>query len=434
MRTLILLSMCSFLLAAPVQGQDTLRLEDAVSLGLENNYAIRLVQQDLKIAENNVSRGNAGFLPRIDANIGQDWSEQNISARFITDDVLESKGAGSNNFVAGVQLNWTLFDGMRMFTTYEKLQELEQMGETQARINIQNTLAAILTTYYDMVRQSLRIRVWQESLQLSQARASLSEEKFALGSASKRETLLAQVDVNADRSELLRQENQLLILGIQLNRLLGRDPAIEFAVETAIDLQPRLPYRLLEEQLFAQNPALLLTQQAEQVAALEWKEVQAERFPVVGTNLGYNYNRSVSEAGFLLSNQVLGLNAGLSVNLTLFDGLNLERRLQNASINRETTALQTENMQHQLLSDFLVVYQEYENALNLLELERENLSVSRQNLEIARQTYEIGELSSIEFREAQRNHVQSETRLIEALYLVKVNEIELQRLSGNIRE
>jgi outer membrane protein TolC len=419
---------CSLLLG---QTADTLRLSELLSIGLEHNFAIRLVQQEEKIAANNLSRGNAGFLPRVDLNVIHDLSEQNISAQFLTGDKLENPGAGSTSFTAGAQLNWTLFDGLRMFTTYEKLQELQSLGELDSRVMIEQTMADILVAAYDVIQQSRRIAVWEASVALSEARAELADEKFQIGSGSKRETLLAQVDGNADRSELLTQLSLLDAAQSRLNRLLGRSPEQKMVLREGIELREQLVYADLREQALAQNPALLQTRQTQEILRLEQKEIQAERYPVLAANLGYAFNRSTSEAGFLLASQVSGVNYGYTIGFNLFNGMDVSRRLQQAEIQRETANLQLADLQHQLENQLFQAYQAYQNALQRLRLEQENLRVSRQNLEITRQTYELGELSSLEFRESQRNQVASENRLIEVLYQVKLYEVELLRLSGN---
>jgi outer membrane protein TolC len=318
-----------------------------------------------------------------------------------------------------------------MFTTYDKLQQLRSLGEINAEVVVRDALAQISATYYELVQQEQLLQVLRENLELSEARVRLSRERFEIGSAARRELLLAQVDVNADSSALLQQEGLLARTRTQLNQFLGRDPATEFTVVQEIDLRPRFSFESLKTQMLAQNPAVIQARQRREVAVLELKEVQATRLPAVGLNLGYNFTRSNSEAGFLLSNQVSGVNYGFSAGINLFDGFNLGRRIQNARVEIETSVIEAQALQLALETSLLDTWLNYDNSLRLLVLERANVEVSRQNLDIARQTYELGELSSIEFREAQTNHLAAENRLITALYRVKLNEIELMRLSGN---
>lgn len=420
------------ILAAPTlwAQNDTLLLSEALEIGLENNFSIRLAQQETQIATNNITLGNAGFLPTVDASLSRSNSVQGVNQEFITGNTNKLNGAKSNAWNAGTALNWTLFDGLAMFTTYEKLQELREVGEQNSQVIITDALAQISATYYELVQQDQLLAVYRENVKLSVERVELSKEQYTIGSASKREWLLAQVDVNADSSVLIQQEGLVARTKTLLNQFLGRDPATRFEVSQQIDLLPKMEYELIKYQMLAQNPAMLQAQQLQRVSLLELKEIQAERLPELGVNLGYTYNKSSSEAGFLLSNRVTGINYGVSAGINLFNGFNLRRRVQNAKVQMATTSIENEALQHDLETRLLDAFLNYENTLRLLKLERANLAVSQQNLDIARQTYELGELSSIEFREAQTNHVASENRLITALYRVKLNEIELMRLSG----
>lgn len=430
MKKLILFGLLVASIGAFGQG-DTLSLEEALRIGLENNFSIRLANQDIALANNNVTLGNAGFLPVVDASLARSNSVQGVNQEFITGDVAERNGAKSNSWNAGAQLSWTVFDGLAMFTTYDKLKELQALGETEAAIVVRDAMAQISATYYELVQQHQVLEVLQENLLLSSARVSLSRERFEIGSASRREWLLAQVDVNADSSALLQQEGLQARTHIRLNQLLGRDPATDFLVAQEIDLRPRFSFEPLKTQMLAQNPAVLQARQRREIALLELREMQAERLPAVDLNLGYNFTRANSEAGFLLSNQIAGVNYGFSAGINLFNGFNLGRRIQNVRVQIETTAIEAEALQQSLETALLDAWLNYDNNYRLLSLERANVAVSRQNLDIARQTYELGELSSIEFREAQTNHIAAENRLITALYRIKINEIELMRLSGS---
>lgn len=416
------------------QSGDTLTLASALRIGMENNFAIRLVKKDAEIANNNVSLENAGFLPVVNLNAGQTFNVQNVEQQFITGNENNVNGAKSDAFNAGVDLGWRLFDGMQMFVRYDRLKGLKEMGETQTQITLENQIAQITALYYQLAQQQQRIRVLEENLTLTRERVSLAKEKFDLGAASEREYLLAQVDENTDRSLLIEQEVLVEQTRIQLNRLMGREPSTLFEVSREIPLIDPLALDDLYAALANQNPNIALARQELQQAHLDYKEVKARRLPFLDFNLGYNFNRSTSEAGFLLSNQVLGLNYGFTLGVNLLDGFSIKRQMQNARVNMEIQELEIEDLQHQLQTDLVQIYQAYQTNLRLLDLEQENLAVSRRNLDISRQTYEFGNLSAIEYREAQRNHVETGIRLITARIQVKLTEIELLRLSGRIGE
>ncbi len=433
MKTLSICCLLLFFFPISLSAQAPLQLEEAIAIGLENNYSIKLAKQGEVLAANDVTRGNAGFLPLVNASFTQTNSIQNINQVFITGNENKQNGATASSWTLGAQVNWTVFDGLKMFITYEKLEELRMVGEIQARLAIENTVASIANAYYEVVQQYQRIVVLEENLALSAARSQLADEQFQLGAVAKRDWLLAQVDENADRSALQSQQALLAQSKTLLNRLMGRAPETEYEVNVDIDLLDLLSLESLQTDALAQNPSLALARQQMLVATSTIDELKASRWPTVSLNAGYNYTRAQSAAGFLLSNQVNGFNAGISANMNLFNGLNLQRQIQNAEIERETQRLTIEDLQQQVVTDLHFIYLSYTSNLELLKLEGKSLEVSRQTLAITRQTYEEGELSAIEFRDAQKNHVEAENRLINARYRVKLDEIELQRLSGTLK-
>jgi outer membrane protein len=111
-----------------VLAQDTLKLSDAIQIGLENNLNIKISEGQKEIANNN----NTGkcwlfthFRPQCRPAI---YGIENTSQQFISGDTQNRDGAKSNNFSAGALINWTVFDGTTMFYTKERLEELEKQG------------------------------------------------------------------------------------------------------------------------------------------------------------------------------------------------------------------------------------------------------------------------------------------------------------------
>ena len=50
-----------------VFAQDTLSFSECINIGLEGNYDLQIVRNNEAMAENNLTLGNAGFLPTLDA-------------------------------------------------------------------------------------------------------------------------------------------------------------------------------------------------------------------------------------------------------------------------------------------------------------------------------------------------------------------------------
>ena len=431
----LLLTAVALLLPAPSYSQEQLSLQDAIRIGLEKNYDIRIAERQDDVAENNVTLGNAGFLPSVDARATRLFSENNSRQEFQARPPVVRSGASSNNISSSVNLNWTIFDGMGMFIELDRLKALEKSGKLITRQTVETTVADISDAYYEVVRQSNRIKSLEDAIAISQQRIDLAQAQYEVGVSAKVEILRAQVDYNADRSELLRQEEALQNAKINLNQLLGREPNTSFIATDSIQVDQTLNYSQVDNGLIASNPLLQRLQLNRDIANLDVKAVRASRFPVVGITSAYNFSRNQAEplnefqAQF---NRNHGYNYGLTVSLPIFNGFNINRLSQNARINLETSNLELQREQNRLQSEVARAFSQYANRLKLLELEESNVKLAQENADIALERYRLGLLTAIELREAQRNQLIAENRLIDIKYEAKTAETELKRLSSTL--
>ncbi len=418
-----------------LKAQEILSLKDAVAIGLENNFDIKIAEKDQQINSNNNSLGNAGFLPTVDLSVDKTFQTQDVELQIQgsegTFDVNRD-GAKSDRFNAGANFNWTIFDGLAMFIARDRLVELESQGLLKKKVTVENTIAAIYNTYYQIVFEQDRLAVLKETLEISEARRAFAKSRYEVGKGSKLNYLTAQVDYNTDQSNVLRQEELLNNARIDLNLLLGRDSKAIFLASESIDVNPELQLELLLQKVSDLNPSLLSAISDQNVAFLEYKELAAERYPKLNLGLSYNQGTSNNDAGQLRSSSINGISYGFSASWNIFDGFNKTREIQNAKIQREISQLEKESLELSLRGAVNAAYINYTNNLKLIGLEETNVTIALENGQIALDRYELGAGTSLELREAQRNAVDSQNRLLDARLNAKLAEIELLRLSGSI--
>ncbi|MFD3000704.1 TolC family protein [Pontibacter toksunensis] len=431
----LLLAMAALLLPERTFSQEKLTLEEAIRIGLEKNYDIRIADRQEDIASNNVTLGNAGFLPAVDARATRVFSENNSKQEFVARPDQIRKGASSNNLNSSVNLNWVIFDGLGMFINYDRLKALEKSGDLFTKQVVENTLAAIAVNYFEVVQQAQKIEALQDAIAISEARVEIAEAQYEVGVSPKVEILRAQVDYNADRSELLLQQEALQNAKIDLNQLLGRDPNINFVVTDSIVVDPTLTFGESSNSLLASNPLLQRLELNRRIAMLDVRSIRASRFPTVGVTSAYNFSRSQSEPlnDFMSRfSRNYGFNYGLTVSLPIFNGFNINRLSQNARINQEVVELEFQQEQIRLESELARAYSLYLNRLEILKLEEFNVKLAQENSKIALERFRLGLLTAIELREAQRNELVASNRLIDIQYQAKTAEIEIKRLTRSL--
>ena len=417
-------------LMLPLKAQEELTFDESISIGFKNNYNVIISRNNQEVATNNVSLGNAGFLPVVDASASKSKSINNTRQEFINGSTSNRDKARSSSFNRGVSLNWTVFDGLNMFVSYNQLQELENMGELTTQMALENLYSNITVAYYNIVQQKQQLAAIKDAVELSKERLRLAREKYRLGSQSKMEVLQATVDLNADSSSLLKQQEALKNSQIELNRILARNIMTDYQVADSIQLHVPLDYDTLAQAMNEQNTELQMASRNKALSEMDLKLIQGRRLPKIGVNMGYNYSKSQSQAGFMLSSQVNGLTYGVTASVNIFDGFNRNREEQNAKIAIDNRQLEYQRLQDQLSADLSRSYITYSNDLRLVVMERENLEVAKQNVDIALERYRLGALSGLELREVQRNLLDAESRLISARYQAKLAETALLQTSG----
>lgn len=415
-----------------MSAQSVLTLEEAIAITLENNFDIRIAKNDLQIDQENVSIGNAGMLPRVNGTITNNNTVLNIDQTFANGNEVEIDGAKNLNLNFGVGLEWTIFDGFRMFARHNQLKELQKLGETELKFNVLTRVSEVYDTYYILVNQQHLIRSLDSIITVSEFRLKTAQTRFTIGKASKLEVLNAEVDYNADVSAKIRLNEQYAISKIALNQLLVRPSETDFTVADVILIDESLKLADLLALAQEQNPELQIQYINKKIQEYELKQVKAARLPSLSLSTGYNLIRSETPFGFVTQSTGRNFNYGFTASMNIFDGFNQNRNERTSKIQLENTQLLIDRQKQAVTAQISSIYQSYLSNLALLEMEQKNEKIARQNLEITLDKFKIGTISPVEFRTAQVNYANAIIRLTNAELLAKQTEISLKEIAGNL--
>ena len=440
----ILPGLLIFLLSVNSEAQEIYDLSRCVVTGLEQNFSVKIVRNQEEITGNNLTRGNAGFLPSINTTNRFGGNVTTTIQNMNDGSQNKSKGVYNTTGTAGLTLNMTLFDGFNVQTTWQKLQELKQMGELNSQMSMENLVAQIVAEYYYYIQQLDFQNNMEYAVSLSRERARIDEDRYLLGASSKLELLQSIVYLNADSSRLARQNEAILESEIRLKKLMALKNLEENIqlIDTAIVFNPNLNYQNLLENTMELNTGLQIAKKNQLISELDYKIIASRSYPYLNFSTGYQYSYrgygtgTISDYGALaLNNQQNGaLNYGVTLGMNIFDGFNRRREKTNALIEVENRMYRFQEIEQNIKADLLTVFYAYENNLRLVKMEEENLNVARENLEIALERYRLGALSGIELREVQKSLLDAEERLISIKYQTKLAEISLLQIAGKIMD
>ncbi len=428
LQTLLLLVLYSQIAHA----QNVLTLEDAVKIALENNYEIKIANNKLKIDKTNVASGNAGMLPKVTASVTDNNAFQNLSQTRADGTVLTRDNANNSSLNYGVGLDWTVFDGFKMFAKLDQLKEFQKLGESQLKMAILTKISALNSTYFDLVQQQQQLAALDTTIVISNQRLALAQNRFTIGKASKLEVLNAQVDLNTDTVALLKQKELYANTKVVLNQILARDTKSEFNVIAAITVDFQLKLPELTALAEKQNPQVASQIFNKRISELQLKQLKANRYPTLKVTTGYTFVDTRSDLGFTTQSSARGLNYGFGASLNLFDGFAQNRNEKIAKIEIENAAIAIERQNLALSSQLATAFQTYTTNIELITLEDKNQAIAKQNLTITLDKFRIGTITTLEFRTAQLNYINSKVRFSDAQFQAKLSEIVLKELAGNL--
>lgn len=425
-----------FLFALPyyISAQGIVDLKRCIEIGLERNYEIRITRNDEQISNNNLTIGNAGYLPSVNLNSGYSGTINNTEQRLTSGETTKSNGIHNQTLNAGVNLDWTVFDGFNIQANYDRLKELKQIGELNTRLAIENFVLNLSNEYYNYIQQKIRLNNLKYAVKLSRERLRIVEARYSIGAGSRLELQQAKVDFNADSSKLIKQNEVIFTSRVQINQLMAMDNVEEplHITDSIINFNPLLNKDDIWQNLQASNVFLQLYKRDKNISILDLKSIQSQYFPYLKVNAGYGFTQNMYEVGSFDRQKNMGFNYGFTVGFNIFDGFNRDRKRKNAKIEIQNKELQYQQVELSLRTDLSKMWMAYENNMELTNLEKENLQTAEDNYEIALERYKLGDLSGIELREAQNNLLEAEDRLVQAQYNTKLCEVSLVQISGNI--
>lgn len=409
-----------------------LSLDNAISIGLHRNYQVFIDSNNIRSSAINNSPGNAGFLPRVNLDGSITYTGSNIKQEYSNGTEVNHDNTTGNTKSAAATLSWTLFDGGHMFATAKLLRLEEDQSVTISKDNLQNLVADIIDTYYDVVRQKQLLRQIDSSLKYYDIQLTVTKNLQQNGKATRQQVLQSEINRNAEQALYYSQQNALLDAKTNLNHLLQRSPDTNFELEDTIPVNPNLLVDTTEQFLKQNNPLLIEANRNVDLQTAVMQQNKSYYYPQLSFNGGYGFNTASSSASFFLLNQNLGWNAGLTLSYTLFDGFKTRNLVDISKINVANAKLQfnqTLSSTQALLSN---AYHRYKASLQQMLVLQQNLQLARENFQIALEMYKLYAMTQIDLQLAHQSFENAAANYVGAQYSVKTAETNLYLLSGSL--
>jgi len=425
----IIATLLSFAIPVSISyAQPLLTPDDAVNIALKNNYDILVAHNDAEIAKVNNTPGNAGMLPSAAITGSENYSVNNVDQKPSGGLETKANGAHANTFAAAALLNWTLFDGGKMFITKRKLSELESLGGLQLKDQVLQTVYNVIVAYYDVVRQKQQLASYNVVIAYNQEHVNIQQISFDAGLSPKTNILQAKIDLNVNRESAIRQQTVIIEAKRTLNLLLSREANTAFEVTDSIPLAFTPDRTGFLEKVFSNNTNVLEVRKQLSVARLSLEEVRTLGLPRMTLNGGYSGVESDNSASTVLMSRTYGPTIGGTVSIPLYQSGNVIRQIKTARLQLKSTEIELENVKLETSIQLQNLLDDFDNQRQLLAIEKDNTALAKENLDISLQRLKQGQSTTLELKQAEQSYEDALTRLIEIEYGLKVAETKLKQL------
>ena len=429
-RSLYILFFCC--LFSSLNAQNNLSLKDAITKMLANNFDISISKNDWSISSMNNTKANAGMLPRVNINLSDNLSNNNLFQKFTNGTEIKKDFVFGNNLNAGILLNLTIFDGYKMTATKRRLELIEKQGEANFKLTVENSISNLIKAYYDIAKNKLQYRNIEVLIRLINDRLLLAKTRFEVGTASKMDYLQTQIELLNQENNLLTQKSLIQNSKIALNQLIGQSINYEYEITDSLSVNS----------VFNQYPSNLNLSNNQQVSIFEYQKLIAEQQineskslskPQIGLSTGYNLAFAQSQAGFSLFNLTHGLGIGINATMPIYDAGNNKRLVEVAKLSAITSQSQLNKLNENLNTLYLKSLNDYNTAVLLYQNENRTLKTIEELLTITNERFRVNQSANyLEMKEVQKTYEDSKSRQVLLLYNAKIAEIELLRLQGKI--
>ncbi|MAZ96270.1 MAG: hypothetical protein CMP53_01965 [Flavobacteriales bacterium] len=412
------------------QSQNVLTLDRSLQLALSHNHDLHIARLDAQQAENNATFGNAGRLPAITASAGTNYSNQNSNLEFATGQTQDVEGAESLSQNLSVGISQVLFAGGRIQRSYQLLKYANEAASLKEKQALESTIAQVWSQYTAVSLLQRSVFIANENFSISKNRFEKARLTNELGGSNSTEFMAAQVDMNRDRVELMEAKTQLESAKNSFASFIGYDQEYLVADETTLNLEQEFDESETLAIMYAGNTSVRLATISSETALVQQQLQNATLFPTVSAQAAYGINQSQAEAGFLTASQQNGLNTGINLQYAIFNGFQSRTQRQNSKL--EVLKAEHRQAQTQELLENTVknAVRTFNNAAAVAKIESDNAAVANLRMLKINELYSLGQVSSLEQRQAQLAWYTAENGKSSAEFRAVNAQIALYQLMG----
>lgn len=444
-------------------------LKQCIETAVENNLQVQKGRIDEKIGQVNLKQSKDNKLPSLAAVTGQGFSLGRGVDPY-TNSIIDQKIAFNN---VGLSGGVTLFSGWQQKNTVKQNEYLLRADKATIESDKENITLNVILAYLEVLNKQEQLNQTNNQAEITKAQISKTERLVTADIVPATNLIDLKLQLANDDLDRVNAKNYLADAKLNLLQLMN------LPINTAIEVEPIEANNINLQKVITENIYLQAIENKSIIKGYQYRLLAADagieiaksiKYPTISLNSGIYTNYSSAAKRSISSGEVLEENTGLyvptqsgnlpvmiaqqktsverlgyfnqmslnrnfSLNLQLkiplFNGHNLQNKLNLARLNKENL-LVNEKMYRQTLRQNI----EFANNKMVAAFERytsiqKQLSVSNEAFVAAEVKFNAGTINSMDFNLSKTNLDKAKLNLIQAKYdyLLRVRILEFYKFS-----
>ena len=416
-----------------------LTLDKAVELALERNLSIIKTQNDVDAAQSRVLAAYGSYLPTISASGGWDRNQHTGVQRIQGITIPGATSTSTNNsFQAGVNLGYTIFDGLRREANFNSITSSAISTEQIAARMRQTIINGVEFAYLNVLKFEQLVKVNDENLKRDRQQLERITESNRIGALSLADVYRQQSQVAADEYKVIQAQNDYDNAKADLVALIGLDMNMDYqisdqsistvigSVELNATVEKYKNFNELVKQALSTRPDYLAAKENYDASESGVTAARSGYFPRITASAGYNL--SSSEFSKLSDNK--NLSWGINLNWNIFDAFQTNQALQTAIVSKKNSEATVKQSERDISVEVKRALLNLEAARKQVEVSQKGVISASQDRKIAEERYNLGAGTLLDLLTASVGYVTAEVNNISASYFYITAKRNLEYVIG----
>jgi outer membrane protein TolC len=416
--------MCSFNLFA----QEALTLEDAINLAVKNNRQLEIARLDMEKADAQVREAYGYAMPTLNFAGTYTRTLKTPQIVFTVDTVVTRIRVGTENaYQMGFTASQVLFNSV-VFTGVGTAKIYQRASRESYLASYNSTVANVKRAFYNVL-------LAQQVLETTKASMANAEENFRNVQILHKQEIIsdydlirAEVQVENLRPMVIQAEEGVLASVNALKITLGVEAEKSLNVKGLLDFAPVDSSLIDPAKAVSNNAGFKALGYQKQVTQELIAVSRSEYLPTLSAFGSYQWTAQKNAIGVSGKDFIVSSQAGLSLNINLFSGLQTLARVKQANVDKQKAERRIEDTRETLKTTMQTIGLRLEEARKRVNSQGRTVELAEKSYKIARTRYHTGSGTQLELNDADLALMRARLNRIQAIYDYSMAKTDLEEL------